>query len=190
MHITAEYPVRVLVTPGGAGSTAIMNALRPHVLKTHQRDTNIHPDSRVCYLMSDPYNMITSFYKRGFFIEKGLDGKGDYGHVRHIEGDLETMQSKPEWTLEELLQLDNDPYLFEDHYNQWAESGIKKIRFIKYEKLEEPEYLESFFSFFGIENSSFTFSPRESDWESLSLNIKQLLHNKFGSLRRKWMALR
>ena len=144
MHITAEYPVKVLVTPGGAGSTALMNALRPHVLKTHQRDTSIHPDSRVCYLMSDPYNMIVSFYKRGFFIEKGLDGRGNYGHVRHMQGDLKTMESKPQWSLEELLRLDNDPYFFEDHYDQWAASGVKTLRFVKYENLADPKYLDSF----------------------------------------------
>jgi len=177
------------LSPGGCGSCALEDFFGNHInyprdsWNAHERDSNKpDPNSKVAYIYADPYNTILSYYRRNFLVTP-------YYHCQHISGDVNILNVKPSWTLEEFLQMSEDPFRLRDHFRGWYDNKNRTydIMFIKYESL--PYTFPKLCEWFNYDNKSFDFKSRNSEWESQSDTIKENLDRLYGAYREELSKL-
>jgi len=149
--MTANY----LISPGSVGSTYLEDLFGSCIksVKTdynaHERNSNlpIFNNSKVCYIFGNPYDVVLSYFRRGFMTFP-------YQHTSNMSGDLNALckvppfisQSfsnpfcwfgKPSWNLDEYLELNSDPFKLEHHFLNWYKNPERnyEIMFLKYETL-------------------------------------------------------
>ena len=175
----------VLITPGACGTTMMAELVGLRALnngkydyKRHRRDPDIRDATHVIYMYSNPYDKILSFHRRGFL--------SNITHCIHVDGDVEYLKKRTDYTLEEHLKLPIDPFGIEEHFHNYYDFDDREynIMFVKYESLEKtiPDVLKWLNSSHML--SEFKFKNRNSDWNEQPENIKELLEKKFGNHKR------
>lgn len=171
----------VLITPGSSGTNMLANLVGIEKLNNgkknydrHRRDPDIKGVDKIIYMYSNPYDMIISFHKRGFF--------NDLQHCKNMYGDVEGLKEKLGCSLEEYLKFYKDFFKIEDHFFSYYNYEERKydIMFVKYESIQNniPFVLKWLNS--EHKEEEFVFKKRNSNWKEQPENIKNLLKNKFG----------
>jgi|2_EtaG_2_1085320.scaffolds.fasta_scaffold05129_1 hypothetical protein len=152
MTTTQEFK-NYLISPGSVGSTYLENLFGTCIksVKTdynaHERNSNlaIFNNSKVCYIFGNPYDIVLSYFRRGFMVlpyQHAGNMAGDVGVLRKTfhGGALCWFDNKPvfgkhSWSLDEYLELNNDPFKLEEHFLNWYRNPDRKyeIMFLKYE---------------------------------------------------------
>lgn len=177
---------RYRISPGGCGNYYLQSLFRKYVnvkketLNTHSNNP-LSPDenSRVAYIYGDPFNIILSFYRRGFL-------SSPYTHFRHIGGDYKTMERLPEWSLKDFLSLKKDPLFLFDHFRAWYfhDNRNYDIAFFRYESLADT--IQDLCLWYELDKSiikDFSFSPRSSNWKDQDISIQRGLENNYGEYK-------
>lgn len=178
-----------LVSPGGCGTFFMRDVvLRENYNKffeaekanTHRPNPNMPPNfkGKIIYLYSNPYNMILSFFKRGFL-------KSPYLHCKYIGGNLAEISKKEEWKLQEYLENGIDFFNLEKHFHNWFEFSQRnyEIMFVKYEFLQYS--IEKILDWYGlpdrIDYFKSNFRKRKSNWTNQKIEIIEGLYKIYGS---------
>ena len=195
--MTANY----LISPGSVGSTYLENLFGTRIksVKTdynaHERNSNlaIFNDSKVCYRFGNPYDIVLSYFRRGFMVFP-------YQHTSNISGDLNTLCKvpsfisssfpnsfcwfgKPSWNLDEYLELDSDPFKLEEHFLNWYKNPGRnyEIMFLKYETLND--HIEDLCSWFNIDKKyadKYQRKTRNSNYKKLNNKRLEKMKKLYG----------
>ena len=176
------------LSPGGCGSCALEDFFGNNInfprdsWNAHQRDPSLpEAGSQVGYIFADPYNVVLSYFRRGFL-------QYPYDHGKHISGDMSILMARPSWTMEDFFRLPSDPFRLQDHMEGWWNRPQRdyNIMFIRYETLTQ--HLPELCQWFGLSPERakhFEFIPRNSDWEQQSGFVKENLERMYGVFDRR-----
>ena len=193
MNTDTHKQKNFLISPGGVASVALEKLFgkgrEPYHLErfnahfNHERPVNFDATllngGKVAYIFGDPFDIALSFFRRGFL-------QHPYDHCRYIGGDQKILAQKNEWTIEDFLQLGEDPFDIEGQFYSWYKHRDRNydILFVKYSSLDRRIY--DLAKWYGAEERAkeFTFRKRNSNWSKESDEIKTGLNNMFGSFRK------
>ena len=178
------------VSPGSCGSCALEELFKGRIntlpWNAHERSAPSPAEgSKVCYLFTDPYNIILSYFRRNFLVSP-------YDHAHHISGALDVLSERSSWDISSFLDLPEDPFMLESHFDGWYNHSQRNydIMFLRYDSLKET--LPSLCEWYGYPSGKsleFTFKPRASDWTKQPPHIQEGLHRMYGSFREKILSL-
>lgn len=170
------------VSPGGCGSCSIRYFVGPTLNQepwnAHQRNPDKVPadTEHLVYLYNNVYDTVLSYYRRNFM-------KYPYDHCKHMSGNLNILKKKREWSLEDFLKLESDPFKIEEHFYGWF--NYRKhpcpILFFKYESLERNKV--KLLEWYGVSKEkamTYPVKKRNSDWRSQPKYIIELLEKNYG----------
>jgi len=191
MTTTQEFK-NYLVSPGSVASTYVENLFGARIespkksFNAHERNANLSlfNNSRVCYIFGNPYDIVLSYFRRNFLFFP-------YQHTTNITGDLNALCKvpsivsesfrrpfcwflKPEWTLDEYLELESDPFKLKEHFLNWYNNPTRKyeIMFLRYETLSEN--IKELCSWYNLDDGyaeKFQKKTRNSNYKNLN-NIR------------------
>lgn len=171
------------VSPGGVGSCALEDFFGGAInhprssWNAHERDPSKLPEgAKATYVFGDPYNIILSYFRRGFL-------KYPYTHATHMGITSPVLLAKQEWSIEDFLNLKEDPFKLEEHFLNWMYSG-RNLMMIRYESL--PRTINYLCSWYGLPfeyGNSFKFIPRASDFDKLDAELKKKMRRLYGGFK-------
>lgn len=175
---------KYLVSTGGVGSCAVeawahgklceMHNGQPW--SAHTRNPKIVPrdgeEVRVLYIVGNPYNQLLSFHRRGFL-------SAPYRHCQHVGGNVQALEWRKEWTLEEYLDQGEDLFRLESHFDGWWKYAARRyeVMFVRYETM--PTVIEGVAAWLGVE-ANFAFKPRASDVFKQPPAVREKLVEMYG----------
>ena len=143
-------------------------------------DSKVPRGFRALYLYSDPRNAVLSVFRR------------HYQHYHHERmknrSNLRENLDLKSYSINEFLDLDNDPFEMENQFDNWTQSKREyPILILNYDSLWER--LSEVISFFGIPSEYADHFPeqrnRSSNWKNLSDRLKYKINCTYKSLINK-----
>lgn len=139
-------------------------------------DRDVPDGFRAIYLFSNPMNAVLSVFRRGY----------QHWHAQRMVKDESAWNDQ--WELEDMLQLDHDPFSMDKHFRAWAEADRSyPILLIRFDALWDrlPELL----AFAGIRSAHHgdfpERKPRNSDWTQADPEIRDWLETTYGPLAQR-----
>jgi len=175
-----------LITQGCTGTYSIIGVLggrfnNPQI-NHHCRNPNYSvfgKNSRVAYLMCNPYDYTISSFTRN------KEGPFNVDHTRQCDGDWKYFEDRKNQTLEEYLADPYDAFKYKEHADGYLNNTDRQynLLFMRYEALSEYG-IKPLIDFWGLDAdpSSYKFKKRKSDWTQMSDEVKLLLENKYGKV--------
>jgi hypothetical protein len=146
------------------------------------------PDQfRAVYLFSDPAVALASVFKRRFQKRHAIRMQSE--SLWPSEFEINTEPSKPNWGMEEYLQLNRDCYGLERQFVAWTSGSYKvhgyPIMLLKYERLWEN--LTRLGDFVGLTQDQMSRFPQKQDRKTTELGtaaVGDALQRLYANLRR------
>lgn len=138
----------------------------------------VRPGYRVVYLISHPFNMVCSLFRRGITA---------YAPERLQVDPSAAQEFNRTWTVDEYLAHGVDIFQLEDHVRNWTRASLSKsypIMVLKYERL--PQHRDELLEFMRVPTDRRSLfpelRPRTTDFASLSATSLSNMKSIYGRL--------
>lgn len=134
-------------------------------------DRDVPDGFRAIYLFSNPMNAVLSVFRRGY----------QHWHAERMVNGGPAWND--EWELEDMLELDYDPFRMDDHFQAWAEADRSyPILLVRFDALWD--HLPELLAFAGVRSTYHAafpeHRPRNSDWTQAEPEIRDWLDTIYG----------